>query len=101
MPWKPAERTPSPWSVPILDAPQPNPHNWVADLSIKTPDGYLALGTRGMAPKGVLQANAEFIVRACNAHDTLRASLELIANGGIIEPDAARLLLNELGLGAP
>ncbi len=46
------------------------------------------------------EANARFIVTACNAHETLRASLELIARGGTIDPAAAKLLLIELGIEA-
>ncbi len=52
------------------------------------------------APSSTPSANAEFIVRACNAHDTLMDAVELIARGGIIEPGVAKLLLIELGLEA-
>ncbi len=49
---------------------------------------------------GSRDANAKFVVRACNAHDTLMDAVELIARGGIIEPGVAKQLLIELGIEA-
>ena len=75
-----AGHTPVPWLV----------HEWgkgctivEAQVRVTEKPGILMQGQRALA-KELTRANAEFIVRACNAHDELLAALErlLEATGG-------------------
>ncbi len=67
------EHTPTPWAV-CLNPPNPQ---WFAEITI-----YDIAGDRRVADVASLmapsKANAEFIVRACNAHDQLVEAMALI-----------------------
>jgi hypothetical protein len=63
------------------------PWETYGDINIQSVDGHLHVGSFGLNIKGTCdgfyigQANAHFIVTACNHHDELVAALKRIASG--------------------
>lgn len=83
------KHTPTPWTVGYasLSVEGKTEKGVMKILDIRgwghlTGRGHGALGLSDEQGKQVQEANAEFIVRACNSHDALVEALEKIANMG-------------------
>ena len=69
-----SKHTPGPWHVGEVEEidPEDSQEN---GINIMSAEGYYIAGVIGGFSDGVQEANAAFIVRACNAHDELVAAL--------------------------
>lgn len=65
---------------------------------VRLADTSKAIVAHVLTLHGAQDANAEFIVTACNAHDALHRALSLIAHGRHLSADGARGILDVLGL---
>lgn len=72
------QHTPGPWKV--SETPEPG-----SAWTITSPSGHIAIGWGPGSSQD--DANAEFIVRACNSHDALLAACQEVSKTGQVQED--------------
>ncbi len=80
------KHTQLPWSVDHYD-------EWVSFASPEHPDAYFMRTDFDGCPPNVISANAEYIVKACNAFPELVKTLKDIREN-ILEPDKIQCILD-------